>query len=149
MKRFQFRLDAVLQYRRQLEELALADFQGALANERKAEDDVLQLKKSLLDVCQAGISGADGPFRLKRDEFKGQLAALIKKQSLLLEELRLLTLGKREQYLESKKETRILERLREKSWLAYQKSIDRLEQQEMDDLFLMKGKEDGELGRMT
>ena len=138
MKRFQFRLQTVLQYRRQLEEQALARFQEALSQERDAERTLRELYDNLLDVCRAGLTGSDAPFRLSRDEFKRQLSVLISHQNKLLESLKKGTLERRKEYLEAKKESRILERLREKSWVAYQKDVERQEQQEMDELYLMK-----------
>ncbi len=149
MKRFQFRLESVLLYRRQLEELALVDFQKALSNERDAEDKLIRMRDSLNDLCRAGMNGEDGSVRMQRDEFKRQLFTLIEMQTRLLTELKGVTKEKRERYLESRKETRILERLRDKAWLEYQKSVDKVEQQEMDDLFLMKRKEMEIMERVT
>lgn len=149
MKRFQFRLESVLLYRRQLEELALVDFQKALSNERDAEDKLIRMRDSLNDLCRAGMNGEDGSVRMHRDEFKRQLFTLIEVQTRLLTELKGITKEKRERYLESRKETRILERLRDKAWLEYQKSVDKVEQQEMDDLFLMKRKEMEIMERVT
>lgn len=149
MKQFQFRLEVVLQYRKQVEELALADFQNAMAQERLAEDELKRMAGSLLEVCRLGINGDDGPFRQSRDEFKWQLSALIKRQTAVLKGFQQATLEKRSRYLETKKDSKILERLREKAWIAYQKSADRQEQRDMDDLFLMKVKENEEVGRMT
>jgi len=149
LKRFQFRLESVLLYRRQLEELALVDFQKALSNERDAEDKLIRMRDSLNDLCRAGMNGEDGSVRMQRDEFKRQLFTLIEMQTRLLTELKGVTKEKRERYLESRKETRILERLRDKAWLEYQKSVDKVEQQEMDDLFLMKRKEMEIMERVT
>ena len=149
MKRFQFRLESVLLYRRQLEELALVDFQKALSNERDAEDKLIRMRDSLNDLCRAGMNGEDGSVRMQRDEFKRHWFTLIEMQTRLLTELKGVTKEKRERYLESRKETRILERLRDKAWLEYQKSVDKVEQQEMDDLFLMKRKEMEIMERVT
>lgn len=149
MKRFQFRLQTILHYRRNLEELALADFQKALSSEKKAEDKLNRLAESLNELCRAGLKGEDGSVRLQRDEFKRQLFGLIAAQRQLLVELSRVTVEKKERYLEARKETRVLERLREKAWAEYQKALEKTEQREMDDLFLMKPKELEALERRT
>lgn len=149
MKRFQFRLETVLQYRKQLEDLALIAFQNALAEERRAGRELGDLHESLQNVCQIGLGGSDGPIRLSLDAFKRQISNLIRQKQLQLEELSRITADKREKYLDSKRESKILYRLREKAWIVYQKSLEQQEQQEMDDLFLMKGKGDDQLERMT
>lgn len=138
MKRFVFKLEAVLGYRRRLEEMALTEFQMALALEREAEIEKDRLHEALLSECKMGEREQDGWFRLQRDGYKRQLLVLIKEQTAKWQELKKVTQEKRERYLESRKETKSLERLREKAWQAYQKEVERSEQQEMDDLFLMK-----------
>jgi flagellar FliJ protein len=138
MKRFVFGLQAVLGYRRQLEEMALAEYQIALAQEREAEAETSRLRQVLLSECRADQVNVDNWTRMKRDEYKRQLTVLIKVQAERWQALVLVTQEKREKYLESRKETKSLERLREKAFQAYQKEVVRLEQQEMDELFLMK-----------
>ena len=149
MKRFQFRLETVLQYRKQLEDLALIAFQNALAEERRAGRELGDLQESLQNACQIGLGGSDGPIRLSLDAFKRQISNLIRQKRLQIEELSRITADKREKYLDSKRESKILHRLREKAWIVYQKSLEQQEQQEMDDLFLMKGKGDDQLERIT
>ena len=135
MKRFQFNLDSVLNYRRQV----LDGCQGEYAHERDqvrqqearkadAEERYAKHNQEFRDAASAGITAADaltyeGGLRLLEQE--------IAREIRLLEDYRRAAEEKREQMMRAHIDKAALEHLREKKWQDYNRSV-----QKSDELFI-------------
>lgn len=135
MKRFQFNLDSVLNYRRQVLDGCQGEYAQALDQVRRqearkadAEDRYGKLNQEFRDAVAAGITAADaltyeGGLRLLEQE--------IARESRLLEDCRKAAEEKREQMMQAHIDKAALERLREKKWQDYNRSV-----QKSDELFI-------------
>lgn len=135
MKRFQFNLDSVLNYRRQVLDGCQGEYAQALDQVRRqearkadAEDRYGKLNQEFRDAAAAGITAADaltyeGGLRLLEQE--------IARESRLLEDCRKAAEEKREQMMQAHIDKVALERLREKKWEDYNRSV-----QKSDELFI-------------
>lgn len=135
MKRFQFNLDSVLNYRRQVLDGCQGEYAQALDQVRRqearkadAEDRYGKLNQEFRDAAAAGITAADaltyeGGLRLLEQE--------IARESRLLEDCRKAAEEKREQMMQAHIDKAALERLREKKWEDYNRSV-----QKSDELFI-------------
>lgn len=135
MKRFQFNLDSVLNYRRQILDGCQGEYAQALDQVRRqearkadAEDRYGKLNQEFRDAAAAGITAADaltyeGGLRLLEQE--------IARESRLLEDCRKAAEEKREQMMQAHIDKAALERLREKKWEDYNRSV-----QKSDELFI-------------
>lgn len=135
MKRFQFNLDSVLNYRRRVLDGCQGEYAQALDQVRRqearkadAEDRYGKLNQEFRDAAAAGITAADaltyeGGLRLLEQE--------IARESRLLEDCRKAAEEKREQMMQAHIDKAALERLREKKWQDYNRSV-----QKSDELFI-------------
>lgn len=138
MKRFQFHLDSVLNYRRQVLDGCQGEYARALDQVRRqetrkadAENRYGRLNREFRDAAAAGITAADaltyeGGLRLLEQE--------IAREGRLLEEYRRDAEEKREQMLRAHIDKAALERLREKKWQDYNRSAQKSDEHLMDEL---------------
>lgn len=135
MKKFQFGLDSVLDYRRQVLDGCQGEYAQALdqvrrqeARKAETEDRYRRLNQEFRNTVAAGITAADaltyeGGLRLLERE--------IAQEDKLLEDYRRAAEKKREQMMRAHIDKAVLERLREKKWEDYNKEV-----QKSDELFI-------------
>lgn len=135
MKKFQFGLDSVLDYRRQVLDGCQGEYAQALdqvrrqeARKAETEDRYRRLNQEFRNTVAAGITAADaltyeGGLRLLERE--------IAQEDKLLEDYRRAAEEKREQMMRAHIDKAVLERLREKKWEDYNKEV-----QKSDELFI-------------
>ena len=137
MKKFQFSLETVLDYKTQVLESLQAEHGAILAQVRAQE--------AVLEGLEAEYFQEDGEFTRRKLEgltvlealgFEQHLRALersIQTESDKLEELRRQEERKREQVVEAKKETSSIEKLREHKLDDYRKAEQKAEEQRIEE----------------
>lgn len=133
MKKFKFSLETVLSYKNQVLESVRNEYAALQAQVREQEE--------VLEAVWAHYRGYNEEFRTRKAEgmtiidamtYENGLRVLesdIQRETERLEELRRQTEEKRLEMVEAKKETASLEKLREKKLDAYEKTIQKSEEQ--------------------
>ena len=129
MKKFQFSLDTVLSYKQQIQDSLQSEHAESLARVRRQEkllDELLAKYRAYCaeyrERCEAGLPITDVLV------YQSGLRAMereIEKASAHLEELRRQEEKKRMEFIEAKRETASIEKLREKKLQDYQKALDK------------------------
>ena len=129
MKKFQFSLDTVLSYKQQIQDSLQSEHAESLARVRRQEkllDELLAKYRAYCteyrERCEAGLPVTDVLV------YQSGLRAMereIEKASADLEELRRQEEKKRMEFIEAKRETASIEKLREKKLQDYQKALDK------------------------
>ncbi len=149
MKKFQFKFESVETVRKRAEEKALRD----LADARRAQARILEFKagleKALMQalerrerIGQGPASGAD--FQIENDFIAGTKQRLVQTEATLTRINRGLEKAM-QTYLNARKQTRVIELLRERSYAEYRKERSKHLDREMNDMMVMRArmKEEG------
>ena len=133
MKKFKFSLETVLSYKNQVLD--------SIRNEYAALQAQVREQEAVLEAVWEHYRAYNGEFRTRKAEgitiidaltYENGLRVLerdIQRETERLEELREKAEKKREEMVEAKKETASLEKLKEKKLGAYEKAIQRSEEQ--------------------
>ena len=135
-KRFRFRLEKVLRYRKSLEEKEKEVMMGVSMRYRKLEGEVLGLRVELEGIRESEVGvhlkgymeGLWEGYGLRIEKKEEELRVIRKE----LEELKV-------RYMKLKKDVKVLELLKERSWKEYEKKMRDAEQYEEDEAFLVGG----------
>ncbi len=135
MKKFQFQLDTVMDYKQQVLENRLVEH-GAAAAAANAQQEVL-------DAVQSRRTEYEEEYRRKKAEglnilellqFQDCLQALERREADKLRQLRRVEEEKRSRVIESRQETATLEKLRDIKHKEYLKAVQKDEERFIDDL---------------
>ena len=138
MKKFQFGLDTVLDYKTQILESLQAEHGAILAQVRKQEEVLRRLEhrygqtnEAFCEKKKTGLSVADAL------AFETGLRALekdIHREGEKLAQLRRREAAKRAEVVQAKQDTSSLEKLKDKKWEAYRKEEQKAEERFIDEL---------------
>ncbi|MBI5454989.1 MAG: flagellar export protein FliJ [Deltaproteobacteria bacterium] len=138
MNRFVFKLEPLFEYRERLKELSQKEFGEALRRLEEEETKLAALKgvyrKSSSEIDELKESGA--PFD-EIDLYYSYIAGLkrhIAGQEKCIIECRRMLEAKRGELLEASKKKKVIEIMKEKSWLSYNERANKEEQKASDDL---------------
>ena len=138
MKKFQFSLDKVLDYKGQIldslrNEHAILIQQVRQAEERlrQAEERYVQFNREFREAEAEGITIAEA---LRYEGGLRYLEGEIQREARLLRQAQEEAERKRQQVVEARQETASLEKLKEKKHLAYQKGVQKSEELFIDEL---------------
>lgn len=136
MPRFRFRLQKVLEYRRQREDQAKFAFAKAKAD-HEAQSSLVTTLRSAIDRHEkslyTGKKLTEGDIWLWRQYRKRLLQDLEKAEMRLMELARLMNTRRRE-LVERSKERKLLERLRTQQELEFRREANAREQREYDEM---------------
>ena len=136
MPRFKFRLQKVLEYRRQREDQAKFAFAKAKAD-HEAQTSVVSSLRAALERHEQGLyagkSLTEGDIWLWRQYRKRLMQDLEKAEMRLMELARLMNTRRRE-LVERSKERKLLERLRSQQEIAFRREANAREQREYDEM---------------
>lgn len=138
MKKFQFTLDGVLGYRQQVLESRQNEYAKFLVEVRQQQDRVddateryHSLNQRFHEQAADGITAADA---LGFENGLRVLEAEIAREMRTLEELEIKAEEMRAQVLQAHMDTAVLERLKDKKLDAYQKEVQKSDEQFIDEL---------------
>jgi flagellar export protein FliJ len=139
---FRFTLKAVLRVRESLEKAELQRLQaiasqvaGTRAEIESLDAGMETVRRQAREAVAVGVSGAELQFdALRETAYQGRRAALLKK----LEELEQLRRAQQQRYTQARQQREILSNLRQRQLAAYQFEQLRREQQQADELFLIR-----------
>lgn len=136
MRKFAFRLQSVLNYRLALEEEAERAYLSARAERLEAEAVFDQIDRRRLELCKLAAPTLDERICIERiyEKLDGQereQRAIV--QVLEIEEEKL-----RQAWLEARRETEVLRKLREKAWETWREEANRIEQAELDEWAVLR-----------
>lgn len=142
---FRFHLEKVLEHRRRLEDDAKRDFLNAQVNTLNALRDLEGLYVAI-DVARArghemqkGVANLHmAPTLQNIDVFIGGQKIRIERQRAVIRELKATEERFQELLVQAAKEKKTLEKLREKHIAEYRAELARREQEELDDLSVMR-----------
>lgn len=138
MKKFQFSLDTVLDYRRQVQDSLQVELGALTAEVRRQEGVLAAAKQKYADI--------NGEYREKKTvgmsiaEVRGYEIALEVQEKVIVREagklkaLQRQAEAKRQELVGAKQDASSVEKLREKKLLAYTKDLEKSEEQFIDDL---------------
>jgi flagellar FliJ protein len=138
IKRFSYRLDQVLRHRASVAEMrerALAEVAAQLMRERRALEDLEGMRVEVLDEL-AGFQ-AKGFESLERELYQlylNWLGAEIVRQGELIAGLEELRETKRIELVKASQDLKIVERLKEREYGEYMKTVARAEQTALDEV---------------
>lgn len=145
MKRFQFKFAPILKQRKTREEQALR----ALGDAQRAYQEELHRKQKLLfDLEQALVRrealGSSEPvgalaFRLEEDFIQGTKARMKRQDQAIVRASKIVSKALRD-YLVARKQTRMMEVLKEKAYAEYRRELAKREQKQLDDLSVMRAR---------
>lgn len=142
MRRFRFQFETVLTARKTREEEALR----ALGLAQQAYQGELRIKAALSNDLEASLRrreslGIDpigaAAFQLEDDFISGQKHRLIRAEQAILRASRGVEKALRH-YLSTKRQTRMIETLREKAYLDFKKALAKYEQKQADEMTVMR-----------
>ena len=138
MKKFQFPLDTVLDYRRQVQDSLQVEL-GAVTAEARGQEEVLAAarqryseinqeyrEKKARGIRIAEVRGYETALEVQEAVIAGETAKLKKLQRLME--------AKRRELVSAKQDASSVEKLREKKLRAYTKDMEKSEEQFIDDL---------------
>jgi flagellar FliJ protein len=137
-KAFEFRLEKLLELRRQEEETAQREFAaaqqavvernqsvlGLLSEEERGRQDLRALQERAIDVVRLRMTG----------EYLESIGRLLDRERSLLNELVKTELEKRRRLTEALKGVRVLERFRERQLRRYRQELDLEERKFLDEI---------------
>lgn len=138
MKKFRFPLDMVLEYRRQVQDSLQVEL-GAATAEVRHQEEVLAAARRKYDALKAEYREKT-ELGLSIAEVRGYQTGLKVQQGVIaaeletLEKLRRKMEAKRRELVNAKLDVSSVEKLREKKLQAYQKDMEKSEEQFIDDL---------------
>ena len=142
MKKFEFRLKTLLNYREQLEELSKQNYREALARhssyQEMLEENRKRRNEAAIALSAMPLNHPLYPLMALTDHYLRQLSYLIEEQALTLLELEKTAREKLEEYRARYREAEAIRRLREKKWRNYLREMEREEQKLQDDLFIAR-----------
>ncbi|HID95620.1 MAG TPA: flagellar export protein FliJ [Candidatus Latescibacteria bacterium] len=138
MKRFNFRLQKIMEFRQHKEEAGERELALAKTELGREETKLLRLNHKR-DGCRKEIlkknnSKVDVPEILVHYTYLSKLAKEISAQTIQVDKLKDNVEEKRRILLELFKEKKILEALRERDYASYRKDSEKKEQDQMDEL---------------
>jgi len=139
---FRFTLKALLRLRETSERTELDKLRAIAAQiiRAKAEielldDDSDAERRKMLDEAAKGITGAELHLEVLREEaYRARRSALVKE----VKELEIARIERQKRYTEARQQREILSNLRERQLTAYNLILARREQQQLDELFLIR-----------
>ncbi len=137
MKRFQFKLQAVLDHRKAIEDRLQVEF-GELKREEARELAKLIKLKDELDAARKSLASAQSANASvdelsRRDEYLKAKRDDVRLQELTLEAVQAKVEAKRREVVAAMKDRKVLEALRDKQEQEYLQAVARAEQKELDD----------------
>ncbi|GMV36026.1 MAG: hypothetical protein AMXMBFR61_05340 [Fimbriimonadales bacterium] len=139
MRRFRFRLESVLRYRRRIEEIKEASFARAHRNRLIAEARAAEMERTRERVSSMEL-GVDLDTRRQRELYLMRLDDMIAAQRQLVEILMRDEDAAREEWLAARREVKALEELRERALRRHEKEVLREEQRELDEWAILTRK---------
>lgn len=134
MKKFEFRLEAVLKYRKTLEELRLQSFAQVQQELRKCEARVTALTNERDRTVQEWPSHADAEDLKRRTRYLELLRERLDDQLCLREAIQQRLNEARDELVEARKGREALDRLREEDQLDHAVAVAREEQAAIDEV---------------
>lgn len=145
MKKFQFALETVRKYRKTQEQEALI----ALSSARQKLQDEIQAKNSLVFALSAALvrrqelalkSGTTASaYALEHGFIEGQKIRIMHAELKINRAQRVVDKAMRK-LIEARKQTEMMEKLREKAWSEYRALRNRFERTQADDLNVMRAR---------
>ncbi len=142
MKRFDFRLESLLNYRKYLERIAQQHTAKAQMDVNACENEILNLKKiwaqnsdEIENIVQKGVSSKE--FKRYHDYLDSVEAGIIQEESRKIQLKKVL----KEKLLELKKKSvdkKAMELYREKLKIVYAQELNKNEQKELDEISSLK-----------
>ena len=140
---FRFSLHAVLRMRESIEkaELQKLRIRAAEVAHVRAEIDSLNseidlARRALFEQTADGISGAELQWGAIIGELRKEKLSLLRAR---LDELELARKKQQQKHADARRQREILSNLRDRKYSAYQLEMSRREQQQIDELFLIRG----------
>lgn len=142
MRKFQFKFEVILKQRKSHEELALRQLGAAQQNYQAAvrEKNVLQedLKKSLIRRESLGSESIGiSAFKTEQDFITGLKHRIIRAEQGVTRSMRGVEKALR-YYLQTRRQTQVMERLKEKHYLQFKQERARKEAKELDEMSVMR-----------
>ncbi len=138
MKRFKFKLQPLLNYRAYLEKMARLDAAKAGRDLSDCQDRIEQCHQRLFEAAvkmdEVVARGTDSLFIQRFVIYKDGLNADLVNETRLKQKLAAVLAGKVKILNQKSKEKKIMERLKEKQRLAYNREILHLEQKDLDEI---------------
>lgn len=138
MKKFQFSLDSVLSYKQQVLEGIQNEYAALTAKVRQQEERVRAVRQRYADLNQEfREKEAFGMTIVEARRYESGLRFLemeIQREETLLKELREQAEAKRRELVAARQDTATIEKLKEKKLEDYRKSVQKSEEQFIDEL---------------
>jgi len=142
MRRFKFKLENVLKYRLTLESLAKNAYSEALHALNKEKNQLRELQKTKDDLMQAYNIKAGSVIHPDTltfiSKYTSQLLILIERQNNIIKEKENILNKKFQEWNKTRKDVKVIERLKEKKWKEYLKEADKEDQKFQDEIFIAK-----------
>jgi flagellar FliJ protein len=139
MKRFKFRLEKLLEYRRNIKEDRKRELLLKNHQLREAEDKLAALERAR-DETRAGGRGVMGAeLFLLTDAYRTRIMAEIEQQRIVIEDCRKAAQEAQAKYVEAAREEKALSLLREKRLREYQEYVQKEDEKFLDELSTQKG----------
>lgn len=142
MKKFRFRLEALLKYRAHLEQLAKEEVARIQTEINKCNERIRDLRGKQMATVQKteekmveGLSARDHQIYL---EYIRSLGMKITEEEELVEKLNTILVGKQEELTKKSISKKVLANLKEKQKQDYYDEIDKLMMKEADEMVLLK-----------
>jgi len=140
---FRFPLHAVLRMRESLEKAELqklricaAEVTGVRAEIESLNAEITSAQRALSEQTVEGISGAELQWGTVTDELRKEKLTRLQAK---LNDLELARRKQQQKYGEARRQREILSNLRDREYSAYQLEMSKREQQQIDELFLIRG----------
>ncbi len=142
MKRFTFKLQSLLNYRTYLEKMARLDAAKAGRDLSDCQDRIEQCHQSLVEAAvkmdEVVAKGTDAHFIQRFVIYINGLNADLANETRLKQKLSAVLAEKVKVLNQKSKEKKVMERLKEKQRLAYNRELLRLEQKDLDEISSLK-----------
>jgi flagellar FliJ protein len=142
MRRFNFKLENVLNYRITLERLAKSAYQEALRVLNTQKDFLLQLENTRKELMQSYNIKAGTVVHPETLTFISrytiQLIQLMERQKKIIAESEEIAKTKFDKWNHTRKDVKVIERLKEKKWQEYLRETDKEDQKFQDEIFIAK-----------
>lgn len=143
MKKFDFRLQKILQHRQILLERAKGDYLEALNKVHLKEDyieeletNIMSSRETVLELCQTGQNQSSR--LVSMEEFIIATKFLVKRAKLELRELKTELEALQEKMIEASRDHKALELMKDRKREEHRKEVIKDEQKKVDDIFLMR-----------
>lgn len=143
MKKFRFKLEPVLRHRSHIEQVKkkeLADVNRELLDaQKKLSSFEKEFRNTQVSIeREESIKTLNMENILMFEAYLIHLKRMIELQHILIEQIELKLQKKRLEYVEALKAKKVIEKLREKKYVAYMQEMDKLEQKQIDDMAVTK-----------